>query len=64
MADKQVLQSFASAVISGADALAAWEAKNRAKVVSRSGRAVTLSVSGKTLVIDGDVKGLAAARIR
>jgi hypothetical protein len=64
MADKQVLQSYAIAATSGGDALADWGTKNQAKVVSRTGRAVTLSVSGRTLVIDGDVKGLVAARIR
>ena len=64
VADKQILQSYATAVRSGGDALATWAAKNQAKVVSKSGRVLTLQVNGRTLVIDGDVQGLGGARIR
>jgi hypothetical protein len=64
VADRQLLQSYASAKLSGSAALTEWETKYGAKVVSERAGVLTLSVSGRTFVVDGSVKALTATRIR
>ena len=43
----------------GPNALKAWEAKYKAKVVKRSARTVTISLPNKTMTFDGSAEGLA-----